>query len=60
MEVTVDVDLEKFRYSLVGDGYLLEEVKKMSEEELVGILSNRIYSHIELKYDKSVRYGLLI
>lgn len=60
MEVTVDVDLEKFRYSLVGDGYLLEEVKKMSEEELVGILSNRIYSHIELQYDKSVRYGLLI
>lgn len=57
-EVKVDVDLEKFRYSLVGDGYLLEEVKKMSEEELVGILSNRIYWHIELEYDKGRRYGL--
>ena len=58
MEVTIDIDLEKFRYSLVGDGYILEEVKKMSEEKLVKILSDRIYWHIELEYDKGKRYGL--
>lgn len=58
MEVTINIDLEKFRYSLVGDGYILEEVKKMSEEKLVKILSDRIYWHIELEYDKGRRYGL--
>lgn len=58
MEVTIDIDLEKFRYSLVGDGYILEEVKKMSEEKLVKILSNRIHWHIEKEYDKGKRYGL--
>lgn len=58
MEVRLEVDLEKFRYSLVGDGFILEEVKKMSEEKLVKILSDKIYWHIELEYDKGRRYGL--
>lgn len=59
MKVTIDVDLEKFRYSLVGDGYLLEEVKEMSDEELVTVLTGRIERHIEVEYGKSRRYGLL-
>lgn len=59
MKVTLDVDLEKFRYSLVGDGYLLEEVKEMSNEKLVAILTGRIERHIEWQYGKSKRYGLI-
>lgn len=59
MNITLDIDLEKFRYSLVGDGYLLEEVKEMSDEELVTVLTGRIERHIEVEYGKSRRYGLL-
>ena len=35
-------NLEKFRYSLVGDGYLLEEVKNLITEQLVDILDDII------------------
>lgn len=59
MKVTIDINLEKFRYSLVGDGYLLEEVKEMSDEKLVAILTGRIKKHIEVEYGRSIRYGLL-
>lgn len=59
MKVTIDIDLEKFKYSLVGDGYLLEEVKEMSDEELITELTDRIKRHIEAEYDKSKRFGLL-
>lgn len=59
MKVTIDVDLEKFRYSLVGGGYLLEEVKEKSDEELITILTNRIEGYISKGYKESKRYGLL-
>lgn len=59
MEVKLEVDLEKFRYSLVGDGYLLEEVEQMSEEKLVSILDYRVSQHIEKEYRRSKEYGLL-
>lgn len=59
MEVTINIDLEKFRYSLVGDGYLLEEVEVMSEEKLISILEMRIYIHIEKEYQHSKELGLL-
>ena len=29
MEIILNIDLEKFRYSLIGDGYLKEEVEKI-------------------------------
>ena len=29
MKVTIDIDLKKFRYSLIGNGYLLEDVEKL-------------------------------
>ena len=35
MEVTFNIDLEKFRYSIVGDGYLLEEVVQMTQGKLI-------------------------
>lgn len=59
MQVTIDIDLEKLRYSLVGDGYLLCEVEKMTEKDLVDILTRRINYHIKTEYYKSVQYGLL-
>ena len=58
-EVKLEIDLEEFRYSLVGDGYLLSEVKVMSEEKLVSILNCRIYDHIEREYRRSKELGLL-
>ena len=59
MKVTLDIDLEKFRYSLVGDGYLLEEVKEKTNEELIAILTGRVKRHIEAEYFKGKRYGLI-
>lgn len=59
MKVTIDVNLEKFKYSLVGDGYVLEEVLNMSDAKLVDILTNRITRHIDKEYDRSKRLGLL-
>ena len=59
MKVTLDIDLEKFRGSLVGDGYTLEEVKSMTNEELITELTRRIEWHIESEYAKSKRIGLL-
>jgi hypothetical protein len=60
-EVKLEVDLEKFRYSLVGDGYLLKEVKEMTEEKLIFILEMRICDHIEKEYRRSKEwYGLTV
>lgn len=59
MEVTIDIDLEKFRYSLVGDGYVLKEVVNMSNEELVDVLKRRVNSYISVEYDRSVDLNLL-
>lgn len=58
MNVTFDIDLEKFRYSLVGDGFLLEEVVNMSEERLIDILRDRVTCHIEAEYAKGRRFDL--
>ena len=58
-EIKLEVDLEKFRYSLVGDGYLLEEAEAMSEDELVSILQARIHWHIERELRRSRELGLL-
>lgn len=57
MPVIIDVDLEKFRYSLIGDGYLKEEVIKMTKEELIRILKVRIYDYISVEYNRSKRFG---
>lgn len=59
MKVELDIDLEKFRYSLVGDGFLKDEVVEMSEDKLIKILKKRIENHIDIRYDRSIRYELL-
>ena len=58
MKVTFDVDLEKFRYSLVGDGYTLKNVLSMSNAKLIDILYNRVNDHIEAEYYRGMRLGL--
>lgn len=59
MDVTINVDLEKFRYSLVGDGYMLSEVIGMSNKELIDVLQRRVTSYISVEYNRSVKRNLL-
>lgn len=59
MNVTLDIDLEKFRYSLVGDGYTLKDVLHMSNTKLIDILCDRVHDHIEAEYYRGKRLGLL-
>lgn len=59
MKVSIDIDLDKFRYSLVGDGYLLEEVKAMTNEKLISIFTQRVTQHINKEYTRSRQLGLL-
>lgn len=59
MEVILDIDLEKLRYSLVGDGYLKEEVENMDSYDLRTILTDRIKRHINDGYNKAKQIGLL-
>ncbi len=58
MEVTVNINIEKFRYSLVGNGYTLEEVKTFSHERLGAILQARVLGKIYHDYYKGKRIGL--
>lgn len=58
MKVTFDVDLEKFRYSLVGDGYTLKNVLPMSNTKLIDILRDRVNDYIEAEYYRGKRLGL--
>ena len=58
MNVTLDIDLEKFRYSLVGDGYTLKDVLHMSNAKLIDILHDRVNDHIESEYYRGKRLGL--
>lgn len=58
-DVVLNIDLEKFRYSLVGDGYLKEEVIAMSDDKLISILKQRVQDHIHKEYEKSRRFGFV-
>ena len=59
MKVELDIDLEKFRLSLVGDDYLYEEVKDMPQEKLIEILQKRLNYKINKSYRKTLEWGLL-
>lgn len=54
-KIELEIDLEKFRISLVGDGYLLEEAKKLTGEELIELFKKRVNRYISNEYTKSVR-----
>lgn len=58
MKVSVEINLEHFRYSLVGDGYILEEAEALTAEELLEIFNARVINHMEKEYYKGIRLGL--
>ena len=58
MKIELDVNIDRFRYSLVGDGYTLEEVESFSEERLKAILETRITQKILYEYFRGKRMGL--
>ena len=58
MKINVEINLEHFRYSLVGDGYLLEEDEALTNEELIEIFQERIIGAMEKEYYKGIRLGL--
>lgn len=53
MKLEMEIDIDKVRYGLVGDGYLYDEVVAMSEEELLTILKDRIRHRIQIEYMRS-------
>lgn len=59
MKIEFDIDKDKFKYSLVGDGYLKEEVESMPIGQLEIILIDKIKRYINDGYNKAKRYGLL-
>ncbi len=58
MVVTLDVNIEKLRYALVGNGYTLKEVERLTEGQLLSILRMRVERKIENEYLAGVRQGL--
>ena len=58
MIVTLDVNMEKLRYALVGNGYILEEAERLTEGQLLSILRMRVERKIENEYLAGVRQGL--
>lgn len=58
MKVSVEINLEHFRYSLVGDGYILEEAEALTDEELLEIFNTRVVNQMEKEYYKGIRLGL--
>lgn len=58
MKVSVEINLEHFRYSLVGDGYILEETEALTDEELLEIFNTRVINQMEKEYYKGIRLGL--
>lgn len=53
MKLEMEIDINKFRYGLVGDGYLYDEVINMSEEKLLTILKDRITHRVQIEYMRS-------
>ena len=59
-EITLklEIDIRKMRLALVGNGYLLEEVEKMTDNEIITIWQNRVGGVILESYWKGIRVGL--
>ena len=58
MKVNIEINLEHFRYSLVGDGYILKEAEALTNEELIQVFEDRVIDHMEKEYYKGIRLGL--
>lgn len=53
MKLEMEVDIEKFRYGLVGNGYIYEEVIEFTEEKLIEMLIDKINQKIKVEYRMS-------
>ena len=53
MKLEMEVDIEKFRYGLIGNGYIYEEVIEFTEEELMEMLIDKINQKIKFEYRMS-------
>ena len=58
IQIKLDFNPERLRYSLVGDGYTLEEVEKLTQADLIDILRKRVTDHINTEYYRGRRMGL--
>lgn len=58
MKINVEINLEHFRYSLVGDGYILSEAEALTNAELIEIFKRRVINNMEKEYYKGIRLGL--
>lgn len=58
MIINVDINLEHFRYSLVGDGYTLKEAEALTDGELIRLFEGRVITNMETEYYKGLRLGL--
>ena len=55
MRVEFDIDTEKYRYSLVGDGYNFEDIKYLTEEQLKEIYIKRAIQRLDNEYHDSLK-----
>lgn len=53
MKLEMEINEEKFRYGLVGDGYLYDEAMNMSTDKLLTILKDRIAHRVQIEYINS-------
>ena len=53
IKTTFEIDLSEFRYSLVGDGYLLKEVESKSDKDLIEIFKQKYIEKIPIKIHKN-------
>ena len=58
MKINVEINLEHFRYSLVGDGYTLKQAEALTDRELEEIFKTRVINSMEKEYYKGLRLGL--
>lgn len=58
MIINVDINLEHFRYSLVGDRYTLKEAEALTNGELIRLFEKRTIINMETEYYKGLRLGL--
>ena len=55
MKIELDIDTEKYRYSLVGDGYNFEDIKYLTEEQLKEIYIKRALQRLDIEYHDSLK-----
>ena len=58
MKIELDIDIEQYHLSLVGDGYIYEEVKDLKEEQLIEILQKRLTHSIAKSAKQTLDWGL--